>query len=144
MKKRNKSYKPKVLRIPKLVMQHNDFEQIDRLMLMIENQNVLEAHGDVVMYSANKEIYQVAPALNAWCDYWQDISKMHNKSLNDAPLRTLINKINHNMQVTVAQIKQAKEVVDLQRNLFMGTDHNTISKVAIQHQIALKDDNHAM
>lgn len=136
MKKRKK-YIPKTIRIPKIVMQHNDFEQVDRLMMMIENESVLESGGDIVMFAQSGEVYQVAPALNTWCDYWQEIAKVHDESMNDIALRILINKINHNMPVTKSLIREAKEVVDKQRAYFMKTDHNTISRKAIELQMTL-------
>ena len=140
MKKRNKAYKPKALRVPKLILAHNDFEQIDRLMMMIDNGTVLDAKGDVVMIAAGGEVYQVAPALLAWCDYWQDLGKQRGVSFDDSALRTIINKINHGMRIKRSLINDAKAAIEIQRKLFMTTDHNTISSVAIKHQIAIIDD----
>lgn len=136
MKKR-KAYKQKPIRIPKIVCAHNDFEQVDRLVLMIENDGVLEANGDVVMYSQTGELYQVAPALNTWCDYWQTIAALYGNEIKDIPLRNLINKINHSMPVKRSLIAEAKEVIEMQRKLFMNTDHNVISQKAIEMKMAL-------
>lgn len=140
MKKRKK-YTPKVKRIPQLILQHNDFEQIDRLMLMIEHESVLDSNGDLVMINNEKEAYHVAPALNAWCDYWVDLANKRGIALKDNPLRLLVNKINHNMPITQNLINQAKNVIDIQRGLFMTTDHNLISSLAIQHQIAIRQED---
>jgi hypothetical protein len=126
-----------------LILQHNDFEQIDRLLLMIENGNVLDENGYMVMQSVDKEIYQVAPALNAWCDYWQDIAKMKGFEINDHALRALINKINYEMKITKSLVNEAKEIVEQQRKLFMTTSHNVISSTAITHQIALRMEDSA-
>lgn len=141
MKKRTKKYKPKVTRLPKLLLQYNDFEQIDRLMLMIEHESVIDSNGDVAMQSLSGEVYQVAPALGAWCDYWQDLASKRGISFDDAPLRVLINKINHYMVITESLILKAKNVIEMQRKLHMSTDHNLISSLAIQHQIALRQED---
>lgn len=137
---KRKKYKPKPIRAPKLVLQHNDFEQIDRLMLMIENESVLSANGDVFMITTENEAYMVAPALSALCDYWQDLASKRGITFDDNALRLLINKINHDMPITQSLIEQAKRVINIQRSLFMTTAHNLISQLAIQHQIALAQE----
>lgn len=104
---------------------------------MIENENVLSDNNDVVMVAPEGIVYQVAPALSTWCDYWKSIADLHGMEINDVPLRNLINKINYNMYITKSMINEAKEVVEIQRRLFMGTDHNTISRKAIELQMTL-------
>lgn len=136
-KRRNKPYTPKPVRVPKMMLCQSDFQQVDSLISMLENGEVLEAQGNVVMYSMEGELYQVAPALETWCDYWQKIADINNITLDDAPLRTLINKVNCNIQITLDMVKKAKSVVHIQRQLFMATDHNVISQVAIAHQASL-------
>jgi hypothetical protein len=140
MKKRNKAYKPKALRVPKLIVAHNDFEQIDRLMMMIDNGTVLDAKGDVVMYSANGELYQVAPALLAWCDYWQDLSRKRGVSFDDSALRTIVNKINHGMSIKRSLINDAKAAIEIQRKLFLYSDDRLITALAIKHQSAIIEE----
>jgi hypothetical protein len=131
--------KVRPLLIHKAIMQHESFEQIDRLMLMINNANVTADGADVVMREPNGEVYQVAPALNTFCDYWQSIASMHNVSFDDAPLRTLINKINHDMPLTQSLINQAKAVVEKQRALFMRTPNRVLNVVSSNYLEAMSE-----
>jgi hypothetical protein len=109
-------------------------------MMMIDNGTVLDAKGDVVMYSANGELYQVAPALLAWCDYWQDLASKRGVSFDDSALRTIVNKINHGMSIKRSLINDAKADIEIQRKLFLYSDDRLITALAIKHQSAIIEE----
>ncbi len=131
--------KVRPLLLHKAIMQHESFDEIDRLMLMIEHENVLQEGSDIVMRHKTGENYQVAPTLNTWCDYWQSIAKMHSISFDDAPLRTLINKINYQMPISESLILKAKAVVEKQRALYMRTPNPALNLVSNNYLEAMSE-----
>lgn len=126
-----KPFKHKVTRLPKILTQQRDFAEIDKFMRQVESDAVDVAQGLIVSTSMEGEMYCVLTALEGWCDCFSGIARaMNDASYNDAPLRSMMAKLNANMPLTMKLVQEAKSVVESQRKLYMLAPHGIINSVA--------------
>lgn len=126
-----KPFKHQVTRLPKIFTCQRDFAETDKFMRNVERDAVDVAQGKIVSITVEGEMYCVLTALEGWCDCFADIAKaMHKTDYNDAPLRSMMAKLNHDMPLTMKLVQEAKAVVDAQRRLYMLAPHGIINNVA--------------
>lgn len=132
--------KHRVTRIPKIVTQARDFAEVDKFLRNVERDAVDVAQGVIVSITIEGEMYCVLTALVGWCDCFADIANaMHDSSYNDAPLRSMMAKLNADMPITMKLVQEAKAVVNAQRRLYMLAPHGIINAVAntlLEHEAA--------
>lgn len=123
--------KKRVTRIPKIVTQARDFAEIDKFIRSVERDAVDVAQGRIVSITVEGEMYCVLTALVGWCDCFADIAKaMGDTNYNDAPLRSMMAKLNADMPITMKLVQEAKAVINAQRRLYMLAPHGIINAVA--------------
>ena len=129
-----------VARIPKIILQDRDFNQIDLLMLKLGKGEVETIDGHIIMTSMDGETYRVVPALEGWIECWRALAKKGGVEYDDGPLVRLKNRLDSGMTLTMDAIEKAKEVVDLQRRMFFAAPARVISSEAITQQIKIMMD----
>jgi hypothetical protein len=135
MRKRS-NYKPKQLHIPKIAAMYRDFEQVDTFMKSVENDSVSIADDDasgkevIVMRTPDKELYQVLPAMQSWCEFYRELAKEQNIIYNDTPMIDMMTKLESDMLLTKQLINSVKAVVDSQRSIYMKTPNLIINKIS--------------
>jgi hypothetical protein len=104
---------------------------LKRMPLLKPSSIVDVAQGRIVSITVEGEMYCVLTALDGWCECFADIAKAMNATdYNDAPLRSMMAKLNADMPLTLKLVQQAKAVVDAQRKLYMLAPHGVINNVA--------------
>jgi len=123
--------KQRVTRLPKILTCQRDFAETDKFMRNVERDAVDVAQGRIVSITVEGEMYCVLTALEGWCECFAGIAKAMNATdYNDAPLRSMMAKLNADMPLTLKLVQQAKAVVDAQRKLYMLAPHGVINRVA--------------
>jgi hypothetical protein len=126
-----KPYKHQVTRLPKILTQQRDFAEIDKFVRQVESDAVDVAQGRIVSITIEGEMYCVLTALDGWCDCFAGIARaMKDTNYNDAPLRSMMAKLNADMPLTMKLVQEAKAVVEAQRKLYMLAPHGIINNVA--------------
>jgi len=126
------------LRQPKILLQFTDFHLLDQFFRMLDAGDVLVEGGEIVMRNTDGEWFQLLPAVTAWMDYWKALAVKQGLEYDEAPMRSLMAKLDADMPVTNGQIAAAKEVVETQRRIFMAVDHNIVSSVARTEMIRIQ------
>jgi len=118
-------------RIPKIITQQRDFSEIDKFLRNVERDAVDVAEGRIVSITIDGEIYCVLTALEGWCECFSDIAKaLLDTSYNDAPLRSMMAKLNVDMPFSMKLVQEVKAVVNHQRRLYMQAPHGLLNQIS--------------
>lgn len=118
-------HKRRPVRLPKILTMQRDFAEVDKFMNAMERNSVDEAKFPdgswrIAATTLDKETYCVLSAFEGWNECFQQIANaLGDSAYSDVPLRSLLAKLKHDMPVTRGQVAKAKEVVELQRKLYM-------------------------
>lgn len=128
---------PKRQHVPRAIDEWEQFDEIDRLMHMLENGEVLSQQGHVVMRSGKGELYRVVPAMMGWMEFWRSLAAKHDIPYDDEPMRKLAMRLENGMLLSPTLILEAKRVVEAQRALFRAIPRSAVSSQANTVQIKL-------
>ena len=127
----------KPLRIPKIVLQDRDFNQIELLMMKLANGEMEFVDGHYVMKALDGDRYCIVAALEGWIENFAIMAKRVGIEYDDQPLVHLKNRLANGMMLTREGIENARRVVDTQRQMYQALPVETISSVAVTTQIKL-------
>ena len=125
------------MRIPKLILQDRDFNQIELLMMKLASGEMDFVDGHYVMTALDGESYCIVAALEGWILNFATMAKRAGVDYDDRPMVQLKNKLASGMMLTKSDIEQARKVVDVQLRLYQSLPSETISSVAVTTQIKL-------
>ena len=135
MKKR-KHHRPRIRR-PHLAEIAGAFALIDAAMRQIASGEVFADEKGTLIFQADGEWCETAPALLGWVDLWQRLSDQHAMGLNMAPLAQLANRLSYDVPLTPEGVEAAKQCVDACRKAYRNMDIHAVKSVVRTQEIAV-------
>lgn len=125
------------VRIPKIVLQDRDFNQIEIMMMRLAKGEIDFENGRYVMTALDGEKYCIVNALEGWIENFARLAKTAGVEYDDTPLVLLKNRLKNGMMLTPEGVSAAKAVVDAQIKIYQAAPKEMISSVATTTQISL-------
>lgn len=125
--------------VPAAIDEFQQFDDTDRLIQKLEHGALEHQQGRPVM-TTKGVTYDVLSALEGWMEYWRMLADKHNIDYDDAPMRTVVCRLENAMPLTQSHIQGFKNVVAAQRAMFRAIPRHIISSQATTTQIKLITD----
>ncbi len=122
------------MNIKKLIKCQSDFAETDRFFRALKADEVREGFIEGkwrIVQQKDGDTYCVLTAMDGWIECFAGIAEACNfKAYDDKPFKQLVSKLRLEQPVSIELVKSAKDVVDVQRKLYMASPNYIIEMVA--------------